>query len=271
MKSSYAHPLIAAIYDRIHQELPFLAVGPDGGPPQDAAFYLDVFRQYLPAAPHILDLGCGTGRVAFPLAQAGCRVTGLDSSPFMLEQARAKAASLIPEVRDRVEFLETDWHEYSLAAPADGAVCPFTSFQRNILIADQDQWLQCVRRNLNPKHGLLILDLFFPNIGRLAAPDEDRHPLRRFTHDGQDWIEHETVRRTTHSQIIDVTLDYGPDDGSDPVVAQQFELTWFLPREVERMLLSNGFDRIVIHGDYEGGPITDESQRQIVTASVAVD
>lgn len=38
----------------------------------------------------ILDLACGTGRVAFPLARAGFRVTGIERAPGMLAIARAK-------------------------------------------------------------------------------------------------------------------------------------------------------------------------------------
>jgi SAM-dependent methyltransferase len=37
----------------------------------------------------VLDLGCGDGRVAGELAQAGARVTGVDPSPVALERAHA--------------------------------------------------------------------------------------------------------------------------------------------------------------------------------------
>lgn len=39
----------------------------------------------------VLDLGCGYGRIAVPLAQAGCQVTALDASEPMLELARERA------------------------------------------------------------------------------------------------------------------------------------------------------------------------------------
>ena len=41
--------------------------------------------------PEILDLGCGTGNLAFRLAARGLRVTGVDLSPEMLDVARRKA------------------------------------------------------------------------------------------------------------------------------------------------------------------------------------
>ena len=37
----------------------------------------------------LLDAGCGSGRVLVPLAQAGLEVTGIDSSPAMVERCRA--------------------------------------------------------------------------------------------------------------------------------------------------------------------------------------
>src|SRR5205085_9379303 len=44
---------------------------------QDVAFYRDAVREY---GDPVLELGCGTGRIAMALAQMGKRVTGLDLS-----------------------------------------------------------------------------------------------------------------------------------------------------------------------------------------------
>jgi malonyl-CoA O-methyltransferase len=46
------------------------------------------------AGLRVLDLGCGTGRHALRLAAAGAKVTALDLSPGMLQEARAKAGTL---------------------------------------------------------------------------------------------------------------------------------------------------------------------------------
>jgi trans-aconitate methyltransferase len=43
---------------------------------------------------HILDLGCGTGHLTQAIAERGARVTGLDSSPAMIGQARQNFPSL---------------------------------------------------------------------------------------------------------------------------------------------------------------------------------
>ena len=51
-----------------------------------------VGRLDLPAGAHVLDLACGTGNLAIPLARRRARVTGVDIAPNLLEQARERAA-----------------------------------------------------------------------------------------------------------------------------------------------------------------------------------
>ncbi len=72
------------------------------------AFFYDRFRtKYLPeffaaiaesyhldATGHLLDLGCGTGQLAIPLAPHFERVTGMDPEPEMLEFAQRRSMAL---------------------------------------------------------------------------------------------------------------------------------------------------------------------------------
>ena len=51
-----------------------------------------VSRLNLPAGARVLDVACGTGNLAIPLARKGCIVTGVDIAPNLLVQARERAA-----------------------------------------------------------------------------------------------------------------------------------------------------------------------------------
>ncbi len=57
---------------------------------------VDDFAARLHAAggTHVLDAGCGTGRMSRHLVDRGCSVVGLDLSPGMLEQARRAGPDL---------------------------------------------------------------------------------------------------------------------------------------------------------------------------------
>lgn len=65
--------------------------------------------EHLPPAPAtVLDVGGGAGHQSFPLAEAGYEVTLLDSSPAMLDKARARHQKLSSEAQRRVTFLQAD-------------------------------------------------------------------------------------------------------------------------------------------------------------------
>jgi SAM-dependent methyltransferase len=64
---------------------------------------LSVVRQHAAGRSRVLDLGCGTGRIADPLAAAGHVVVAVDESPQMLAEVR-----VAQPVRAQIEDLELD-------------------------------------------------------------------------------------------------------------------------------------------------------------------
>jgi len=79
----------------------------------------------LPAECRIVDLGCGTGRVAVPLAATGHRVTAVDLSPEMLRVTGEKAAA----ARVRVDRLMANMVELGGLRDEmfDAALCLFAT------------------------------------------------------------------------------------------------------------------------------------------------
>ena len=75
--------------------------------------WLDRFRALLPAGGKILDLGCGAGEpIARYFIEAGCRVTGGDSSPAMITLCRKR----FPDA----QWINADMRQLKLADRFDG-------------------------------------------------------------------------------------------------------------------------------------------------------
>ena len=70
-------PYVAEFYDYI----PLYAGRPD------VDFYLSFTKS---AGGRTLELGCGTGRILIPAAEAGCSIVGLDISEHMLARCRER-------------------------------------------------------------------------------------------------------------------------------------------------------------------------------------
>ena len=72
-------------------------------------FYHAFARQAQAHEEAVLEVACGTGRVAIRLAQAGAQVTGLDHSPAMLEVAQSKSAGMA-----NIHWVQADMRDFDL-------------------------------------------------------------------------------------------------------------------------------------------------------------
>ena len=141
-----------------------------------ARFYDDDYRAYdddlglilemaEDAGGPVVELGCGTGRVLLPLADAGVATTGVDISPALLDVARAKLAAA--GLASRVTLVEADLRHPGLPESAFAlAICTSNTLMHLTDPSDQAAALHAACRLLRPG-GLLMVDLFNPDIARL--------------------------------------------------------------------------------------------------------
>ncbi len=110
----------------------------------DVAFYVELARE---ADGPLVELAIGNGRVAIPVAQAtGQRVIGIDSSPAMLAQARARAA----EAGVELDLREGDMRDLALDEPAALIYCPFRALLHLPTWADRRRTFERVAASLRP-------------------------------------------------------------------------------------------------------------------------
>ena len=126
----------------------------------DLPFYVGLAREAASRGEQVLELGCGTGRVTVPMALAGAAVTGLDSSPAMLDIARAKAE----QAGVRVRWVEGDMADFELEQRFGLVVIPFRSFLHLSSAQEQSGCLASIHRHLTAG-GRLALNFYVARAG----------------------------------------------------------------------------------------------------------
>jgi SAM-dependent methyltransferase len=201
---------------------------------------------------HALDLACGPGRYAIPLAKNGFIVTGVDRSGFLLNKARERA--------DRAgaddEWLEQDMRKFVRPAAFDLTINVFTSFGYFDDAAENRHVLENVFASLKPG-GTFVFDHLGKEI--LAARYQ---PTRSESLPDETVLIHRTTVIDDWSRIDDEWILL---EGSR---ASNFRIRHWLysGREIRELFASVGFADVTLHGSFEGTPYGPQAQRLIAIA-----
>lgn len=109
-----------------------------------------LFLPLLARGSRVLDLCCGTGRIAASLAARGFDVTGLDISEEMLRLARANAPGVV--------FVAADARTFCSPAVHDAAISTFDSLNHFLSLKELTAVFRNVRRALGAG-GLFFFDM----------------------------------------------------------------------------------------------------------------
>ena len=123
----------------------------------DIPFYLEYAKQQ---QGDILELGCGTGRVALALAQEGFHVTGLDLSQQMLDVFREKLTTT-PALADNITLVHGNMANYTIGCQFSMIIAPFRAFQALTNDNDIESSLACIHNHL-ANDGIFIINVFNP-------------------------------------------------------------------------------------------------------------
>jgi SAM-dependent methyltransferase len=207
----------------------------------------------------ILDLGCGTGNHALPLAQRGHRVTGVDRAPGMLAQARAKAATLaLPHAPT---FVEGDVCRLDLGQRFDVALMMFMVLGYQYENADLVAALVTLRRHLAPA-GLFVFDVW-NGLAVLAQRPGERTAEAVL---GDTRIVRRTrTRLEPMAQLCHVHFDIERTDAAGTTAWQETHtMRFFFPQELDLVLRCNNMRLLQLASFPDGEGPPDEQAWNIV-------
>lgn len=210
----------------------------------------------IPPGATVLELGVGTGRVAIPLAAAGFRVIGIDSSNEMLDRLRAKDGAAA------VDTLLGDCSDPDTfpVGSADAVLAVYNLLFNLVGDADQERCLQGAARALRPG-GVVVIEAFVPD-----APDADETSARR-----RDLV----TRSVGPDGVVLIATDADPATGI--VSGSHIEITdtgtrlrpWsvrpFVPAAIDTMARATGLELVERYEDFGGRPFVDDTSSHHVS------
>jgi SAM-dependent methyltransferase len=185
----------------------------------------------------VLELGIGTGRVALALVAAGLEVHGVDSSPAMVAQLRAKPAG------QTIEVLVADMAESLPEGPFTTVLAAYNTLFN---LPDHASQLSCLRRcaAVCRPGGHLVIE---SSVVR-ADERDDRVRVRSLgpDHLGLSATVVDPERQVAMGQFVTIT--------ADGITMRPWRICWTTPDDLDRLCDEAGFDLVSRAGGWRGEP-----------------
>ncbi|MGC1175151.1 class I SAM-dependent DNA methyltransferase [Polaromonas sp.] len=214
----------------------------------------------------LVDIGCGTGGHAIELAKRGYKVTGVDLSPSMIEQARQKAALLTSG--EQPAWLCGDARDFDTGMTFDLGIMMFAVIGYLTTNEDVLKGLRNIRRQL--KTGALFVCDFWYGPSVLSARPADR--VRTLPTEGGRVIRASSTTLDVVNHTADVTFKLWTLEG-DRLTGETTEthrLRYYFPQEFALLLSQAGFTLQSMSGfPTLDDPLTEQTWNAFVVAKAS--
>lgn len=220
---------------------------------QDVGFFVEMAQH---SGGHVLEVGCGTGRILVPIAKTGIEIVGIDASPLMLSVCRKKLLSESELVQSKATLIQADMRELDLGRKFRLVTIPFRPFQHLLTVENQLSCLRSIYRHLLPG-GRLILDLFNPSLPHLTSEEyltEHGEEPEFTTDDGRKVVRlARVVSRDYFTQVTqnELIYDVTHTDGRKERLVHRFPFRYLFRFEAEHLLVRCGFSLEEVYADYD--------------------
>lgn len=210
----------------------------------------------------LLDLGCGSGEYIVMLEEVGYKVYGLDYSPEMVSQARAKMKEGKKEQVQVGDLKQPYPFEKDLIF--DGIYCIGNTLPHLENLNQVNKALALAFERLNDRGKLLIQninydksDILNKEFPVLNAKDGKVKFYREYL-PAESGVDDEVIFKTV--------LEIFYDNGAKKLIEDSSELLMLKKEELESFLRETGFNKIEFYSDYLKNPWNKNEANTIVLA-----
>jgi SAM-dependent methyltransferase len=230
----------------------------------DVRFYVELAVR---TGGPVLELGAGTGRVAFAVAREGLDVVAVEAMPPMLDQAAARLSRLPQRVQRHVELRRGSLERLRLRRRFPLVIAPFNVWMHLYTRAQLERGFATVRHHLAPR-GRFVFDVLLPDPACMARDPTRRYRGGRVPHprDGETYQYSEYFQYDPMSQVETTIMDFEHPTTKSKSFCTPLTQRQLFPAELEALLHYNGFAVESHTGDFTGEPITSATESQVVVA-----
>jgi SAM-dependent methyltransferase len=253
-----AYRAYSKIYDQVHERRQST----------DVPFWVS---EAMTASEPLLEIACGSGRIALPIARQGIIIHGIDSSQEMIKLLEKRLSSeqkgvkdlLTYEIADMRTFGEKVTSKYGLAFVA------FSALQYMHTNEDQHKVFSTIHKTLRPG-GVFIVDVFNPNpafISKWGQPLE-MGEIENSPKDGERII-WQCVPQSFDAKTKILTMPnqfqiYHNNAEKPETIMIPAQYYCFSQDELKALFTQSGFEVIATFGNYDKSPYTPENPRIIM-------
>lgn len=204
-------------------------------------------RQAIGPGTRVLDVGCGAGQTALPMARAGAIVTGVDIATNLIDQARARARAEGLEVR----FDEGDAEDLPYAAGAFDVVLSLIG----AMFAPRPDRVAAELVRVCKPGGRIIMANWTPEgfVGQMFKVHAAHVPPPPIMAPPVEWGREETVRKRLYDGVAELRITrrmYPFDYPFPPAEVVEFFRTYYGPTNRAFAALDAG-GQAALRGDLE--------------------
>ena len=207
---------------------------------REARYVSGLIGKMRPGAKRVLELGCGTGLHAIELAKLGLAVDGVDASHDMLELARARLATVSPELAHSISFVHGDARTYTSDERYDAVISLFHVASYQTTEEDISNYIDTAVNHL-VDGGVFAFDFWY---GPAVLSDRPTVRVKRFEDQVTKITRISEPKLLVNRNLVEVNFDIHIEDfvaNSHSTILEQHLMRYFFLPELDVALGRAGF------------------------------
>jgi len=224
----------AAYYDLFYQDKDYAG---------EVEFVHHLLQNVAPGASSILELGSGTGGHAEYLARKGYKVLGIDLSPTMLQQAKARCSRLPAAISSGVQFCCSDIRSFHCNIVYDAVISLFHVFSYQTTNSDLVSTFETAKRHLRTG-GIFFFDFWY---GPAVLTDRPTTRVKRLECNGLRLVRISEPFINANENLIDVKYQIIATDtasGTSTEFKETHRMRYLFRPELEHLCQDSGFEQL---------------------------